>query len=104
MNSRLRKPRFGEYAMVLVVVVLFNRPSVVRAQEVAILDFDPSQTQIRFTLGSFPHSVEGTFKLKRGRVRLNMRTSTAEGAVVADATSGETGNSWRDGGMRRDIL
>ena len=38
-----------------------------RAQEI-VVQLDPAQTKIEFTLGSTLHTVEGTFKLKRGTI------------------------------------
>jgi hypothetical protein len=33
-----------------------------------VVQLDPAQTKIEFTLGSTLHTVEGTFKLKRGTI------------------------------------
>ena len=74
-----------------------------RAQEVAV-QLDPVQTKIEFTLGSTLHTVEGTFKLKSGAVRLDPANGKMSGAIVVDATSGQSGNEGRDRKMHREIL
>jgi polyisoprenoid-binding protein YceI len=68
------------------------------------LQFTPANTSIKFTLGDVLHTVHGTFQLKRGEVSYDFTTQTVRGEVVADATSGESGNHSRDRRMHRDIL
>lgn len=74
-----------------------------RAQE-SVVQLDPAQTKIEFTLGSTLHTVHGTFKLKSGAVRFDPATGTISGAIIVDATSGESGNGGRDRRMHREIL
>jgi polyisoprenoid-binding protein YceI len=73
------------------------------AQE-SVIQFDPAQTKIEFGLGSTLHTVEGTFKLKSGTIRFDPATGKIGGAIIVDATSGESGNDGRDRKMHRDIL
>ncbi len=68
------------------------------------LELDATQTQIEFTLGSFLHTVHGTFKLKSGEIRFDPASGKASGMVTLDSTSGETGNKARDRKMHRDVL
>ena len=74
-----------------------------RAQE-SVVQLDPAQTKIEFTLGSTLHTVHGTFKLKSGTVRFDASTGKISGSIVVDATSGESGNEGRDRKMHREIL
>jgi polyisoprenoid-binding protein YceI len=74
-----------------------------RGQE-AVFDLDPATTKIDFTLSATLHTVHGTFKLKSGVVRFDPATGKASGAVIVDATSGDTDNSSRDKNMHTDIL
>ena len=74
-----------------------------RAQE-SVVQLDPAQTKIEFTLGSTLHTVHGTFKLKNGTVRFDPTTGKISGSIVVDATSGESGNEGRDRKMHREIL
>jgi polyisoprenoid-binding protein YceI len=74
-----------------------------RAQA-AVLEIDPGQTRINFTLGAVLHTVHGEFKLKRGTVSFDPATGEAGGLVVVDATSGDSGSHARDHKMHKDVL
>ena len=90
--------------LAIALAFILTAPFVARAQDPLVLEFDPARSRISFAVASFPHVVEGTFKLKRGLIRLDMTSGTADGAVIVDAASGDSGNQWRDSDMRRDIL
>jgi polyisoprenoid-binding protein YceI len=74
-----------------------------RAQDSAVV-LDRGQAKIEFTLGSTLHTVHGTFALKDSALRFDPANGKISGTVVADATSGESGNSGRDSRMHREIL
>jgi polyisoprenoid-binding protein YceI len=74
-----------------------------RAQESAV-QLEPAQTKIEFSLGGNVHTVHGKFALKSSALRFDPSTGKIEGAIVVDATSGESGNSGRDARMHREIL
>jgi len=74
-----------------------------RAQE-TVLELDPAQTQIGFTLGDVLHTVHGMFKLRQGTISFNPATGQAGGLVVVDATSGDSGSHARDRKMHKDVL
>lgn len=74
-----------------------------KAQNIDV-KIDPGQTQIHFTLGATMHTVHGMFRLKSGAMEVSASTGRAEGAIVIDARSGDTGNSSRDKKMHEDIL
>ena len=74
-----------------------------QAQELAV-QLDPAQTKIEFALGATLHSVHGSFRLRNGAIRFDPTTGTVSGAIVIDATSGESGNDGRDKRMHREIL
>jgi polyisoprenoid-binding protein YceI len=69
-----------------------------------ILTLDPAQSKVHWSLGSTVHNVHGTFAVKRGTVRLNLDNGKANGEIVVDAASGESGNGMRDKKMRNEIL
>ena len=76
---------------------------VVDAQ-VRIVKLEPARTQIQFTLKDVLHTVHGTFQLKSGEIRFDPTTGIADGAVIVDATSGNSGSSDRDKKMHKEIL
>jgi polyisoprenoid-binding protein YceI len=86
----------------LAVLALAVTPSL-PAQE-AVLEIDPAQTHIEFTLTGVLTSVQGTFKLKSGTIHFDPATGKAGGLVVVDVTSGESDNPGRDRKMHKDVL
>jgi len=95
----------GHYRPLLAIAfftaLLFSRS--LRAQE-TVITLEPAQTQIEYTLGATLHTVHGKFRLKSGTVRFNPSTGKASGAIVVDATSGNSDNEGRDSRMHREIL
>ncbi|HVP49108.1 MAG TPA: YceI family protein [Bryobacteraceae bacterium] len=88
-------------ALVLFAAAVQGAP---RATDEIVLDLDPAQTEIHFTLSDVLHIVHGTFQLKSGTVRFDPATGKASGAVVVDVTSGASGSTARDRKMHKDIL
>lgn len=70
-------------------------------REVAV---DPSKSNVQFALGAMLHTVHGRFKVKSGRVRLDVATGKASGQIVVDLQSGDTGVHERDRHMHNDVL
>jgi polyisoprenoid-binding protein YceI len=64
---------------------------------------DPAQTEIRWRISGL-HPVHGTFKLKSGEFLFNPKTGLAEGEILVDATTGESGNAARDKRMQDEVL
>jgi len=95
-------PRFLKLVLVILTAVWAVVPPAF-AQE-ATLHLDPEKTTLSFTLEATLHTVHGTFRLKNGAIKFNPATGAASGAVVIDATSGQTGNQRRDRNMHRDVL
>lgn len=69
-----------------------------------VVTVDSSQSAIHWTLVSSLHTVHGTFVLKGGTVQLDPATGKASGEIVADATSGKSGNDGRDKKMHKEVL
>lgn len=78
--------------------------SVAAAAQQVQFTLDPAQTQIQWTLEATMHTVHGTFKLKSGQLSFDPRSGIANGEIVVDATSGESGNHARDSKMHKDVL
>lgn len=68
------------------------------------IDFDPSTTKVEFTLADVLHTVHGSFRLKSGNIHFDPTSGIAGGALVVDATSGQSGNNTRDHKMNKEIL
>ena len=69
-----------------------------------VLVFEPSQTQIHWTLDSLVHTVHGTFQLKSGTVHFDPATGKAGGQLIVDARSGASGSDARDSRMHKSII
>jgi polyisoprenoid-binding protein YceI len=69
-----------------------------------VLDLDPAQSEVSFTLPDVVHTVHGTFKLKGGAISFDPATGKATGEVIVDVTSGDSGSPARDRRMHKDIL
>src|SRR6202453_2841164 len=68
------------------------------------VELDPAQTEIHWTLSGGLHTTHGTFKLKSGELFFNPATGVAEGEILVDATTGESGNQARDKRMQNEVL
>jgi polyisoprenoid-binding protein YceI len=77
--------------------------SSIPAQE-TVLQIDPTQTKVEFTLADVLHSVHGSFLLKRGDIRFDAATGKASGELVVDAASGDSGSGARDRRMHSNVL
>ena len=69
-----------------------------------VLRVDPAQSSIHWTLGSTLHTVHGTFEVKGGTVHVDPANGKASGEIIADATSGKSGDDSRDHKMHKDVL
>jgi len=69
-----------------------------------VIELDPAQTQIEFTLGTLLHTVHGSFRLMQATIRFDPATGKAGGAIVVDAASGDSGNGSRDSRMHKSII
>jgi polyisoprenoid-binding protein YceI len=99
-DHRHRRRGFLYAASLLLLIALCPR---VFAQEVQF-EFDPARTTVSFTLSDVLHTVHGTFKVKNGSIHFDAATGLAGGAVVVDATTGDSGSGARDRRMHKDIL
>jgi polyisoprenoid-binding protein YceI len=74
------------------------------AAEPLTFELDPAASRAELSFNATLHTVDGTLRTKSGQVRLDTETGTAQGRLVLDATSADTGNSRRDGKMHEKIL
>lgn len=68
------------------------------------LELDPAKTQIHYVLGATAHTVHGIFQMRSGVINFDPATGTANGAIIVDAASGNSGTEGRDKKMDKDIL
>lgn len=71
---------------------------------IGVLDLDPAKTLVEFKVGGSLHPTRGKFKIKSGTIKADSVTGNAEGEIVVDATSGDSGDSLRDNRMKNVIL
>ncbi len=104
--SRIRKSVRSSlwYSLDLCVVLLALQFGIPAFAQQTALQLDPARTAVHFTLKTSLHTVHGTFQLKSGKVSFDPQTKKVSGLLVADATSGESGNSGRDSKMHKEIL
>jgi polyisoprenoid-binding protein YceI len=69
-----------------------------------VVNLDPAQTKITFTLDTTLHDVHGTFQLKSGQIHFDTANGKASGAIIVDARSGDSENKSRDKKMHQEIL
>jgi polyisoprenoid-binding protein YceI len=69
-----------------------------------VLELDPAQSKVHYTVDTTLHTVHGTFALKKGTVHFDPESGQAGGEVSVFATSGDSGNSSRDERMHKEIL
>ena len=104
-QKQIRKARSPLwYALNVCVAVLALQLGASAFAQQTALGLDPARTTVHFTLKTSLHTVHGTFQLKSGKVSFDPQTRKVSGLLVADATSGESGNSGRDSKMHKEIL
>ena len=101
MPSRVRISLLAFAALAALGALIFPPASQAQVNTVQI---DPARTKIEYSLGGTMHTVHGTFALKSSTIRFDPSTGKMDGSIVADATSGESGNGSRDSRMHREIL
>lgn len=70
----------------------------------AVLELNPANTRIDYSLQGWPHVTHGMFQLVRGIIRIDPATGKADGSVIVSATSGDSGSHMRDSEMKDSIL
>ena len=98
----VRKIRMSSKRCLATLFVLIS--PLLQAQNKGLkVTLDPAQTEVHWKLTGL-HTTHGTFKLKSGEFFLNPATGMAEGEILVDATTGESGNADRDKRMQEEVL
>jgi polyisoprenoid-binding protein YceI len=93
--------RFLTAALLLILTPLLWAQA---APQAITMRLDPSRTEIHWTLNGSMHTVHGTFRLKGGLIVFDPSTGAAQGEILVDAASGDSGNHSRDSRMHNEIL
>ena len=101
-NIRYRMRRIvHKDGLLLLLVTAFC--SAALAQQVQVT-LDPAQTKINISVHDVHGGFQGNFKLKSGILTFDRKTGTANGELIVDAATGDTGNSSRNRKMYKDVL
>jgi polyisoprenoid-binding protein YceI len=71
---------------------------------IGIINLDPAKTLVEFRLGGSLHTTHGKFQLRTGMIKADSASGKAEGMIVVDAASGDSGDSIRDHRMKDSVL
>jgi len=91
----------------LTVAVLLAFVPLLHAQapsQAITMHLDSARTEIHWILTGNMHDVHGTFKLKGGLITFNPATGAAQGEILVDLATGESGNQSRDSHMQKDVF
>ena len=102
MKKTIPQLRFALGAMVL--ALLAASASAQSSPTKMTLHLDPAATKINWTLKDILHTVRGTFQLKSGIIVFDESTGTADGELIVETASAESGNNARDERMKKDVL
>jgi polyisoprenoid-binding protein YceI len=106
-SSRLAAVLYFLVAAPVMLVVLSALPQHAAPQPPTseiVLDLDPAQSRVHWTLESTVHTVRGSFAFKKGTLRLETSTGKASGEIAVNAASGNSGNDGRDKKMHKEVL
>ena len=101
---RLLPFRIGGTMIAAVLLLSAHAASAQTALPKITVHLDPAQTEIHWTLSDVLHKVNGTFKLKGGIVVFDPATGAADGEMLVDLDSGDSGSGGRDRAMKKKVL
>ena len=91
------------YRLLFLHLGLFLFISESNAEHIAF-HFNPAQTQIHWKLRENFHTVRGTLTLNGGLLALNTATGDAQGEILVDIGTLQSGNSKRDASIKQEVL
>jgi polyisoprenoid-binding protein YceI len=99
----MKAPRVLLSAFLLLVLTSAAIAQSPAASKITV-HLDSATTQVRWTLSDPLHTVRGTFALKGGLITIDPQTGAAQGEVIVDVPSGESGSHARDTKMQKEVL
>jgi polyisoprenoid-binding protein YceI len=97
---KLSAPRFFLCSALFIAPLL----SAQTTPQAITMHLDPSRTEIHWSLNGNMHTVHGTFKFKGGLITFDPASGAAQGELLVDVQSGDSGNQSRDSRMHKEIL
>lgn len=95
--------RSRRISFVFLLLCFFSLASLAEAEQV-VLHFDSDKTQIRWKVRENLRVIHGTFAFKGGEVALNSSAGSAQGELLVDTDSLQSGNQARDTRLKREVL
>jgi len=96
-------PSFAALLLAIAVLTLGGPRAAAQAPQV-ILHLDGEHSKVYWSVEDTTHTVRGTFQLKGGLVTYNPDTGVADGELLVDVTSAQSGNKTRDTKLKTQIL
>jgi polyisoprenoid-binding protein YceI len=105
-SSVVHTKTFAILAVVALAAVFAGSGALASSTEsrVGVINLDPTRTLVEFRLGGSIHDTHGKFQFKGGSIKAYPATGKAEGTIVVDAASGDSGDSLRDDRMKDSVL
>jgi hypothetical protein len=113
MNLRKVRRNFGLAAVTASLLILLSASAAHRAPQAGgsatgatalVLNIDPAQSEVHYSVSSSLHTVHGTFAVKRGNLQIDSGSGQASGEIIVDTASGKSGNDSRDKKMHKEVL
>jgi polyisoprenoid-binding protein YceI len=96
---------FNRLRRIAVLLTVLFVAAIGKAQSPKVtVRLDPAATEIHWTLPGSVHTTHGTFRLKGGQVTFDPATGIANGELLVDLATGESGNQSRDSKMQSEVL
>jgi polyisoprenoid-binding protein YceI len=91
-------------AVIALLIFCFFMLATCAGAQHLIFHLDPARTQIRWKLHENLHVIHGTFAFNGGVLALNSTTGDAQGELLVDIDSIQSGSQDRDTRLKREVL